>query len=131
MKKLAYKWRLLLRRVLIVFSFGALAACSGRMTDEYGMPPAEYGMPSVSGSVRAADTKTPIPGIQVSIMDQQQTTTSEDGGFWLVTTASSGTLLFKDVDDAENGEFQDTAVPFNRSEPWMNHIGTIDLDRKQ
>jgi len=126
MKKLAHKWRLLLRRVLIVFSFGALAACSGRMTAA-----AEYGMPGVSGSVRAADTKEPIPGIQVSIMDQQRTTTSEDGGFWLVTTASSGTLLFKDVDDAENGEFQDTAVPFNRSEPWMNHIGTIDLDRKQ
>ena len=124
MKKLAYRWRLLLRRILIVCSFGALAAAEFGCGDDYGVP----GVPSTGGSVRAAGTEEPIPGIWVSIPEKKAvTTTDEYGEFNFEFDLNRATLLLlKDIDGPENGgEFHDKII--------TNYIGYsyyIYLDRK-
>ena len=114
MKKLAYRWRLLLRRILIVCSFGALAAAEFGCGDDYGVP----GVPSTGGSVRAAGTEEPIPGIWVSIPEKKAvTTTDEYGEFNFEFDLNRATLLLlKDIDGPENGgEFRDKTVTINVS----------------
>jgi hypothetical protein len=134
MKRLSTKWRLFLRRLLIICSSGFLTAgaCTESL-DMYGMPPVMYGTPPVSsagsvtatavidGRVLAADTHIAIPGIRVIIAgSEHQRITGARGYFAFyfhgeqATNAESGTLLFQDVDGAQNGEFYDATVSWDQ-----------------
>jgi len=127
MKRLSIKWRLFLRRILVVCSSGFLAAgaCTDEARDMYGMPPV------VSGTVRAADTRKPIKGIQVSVAETSyKTTTSAQGyfefGYYVIDNTESGTLLFTDIDGAKNGEFHGTNVSWDTN----NRYHYVFLERK-
>ena len=121
MKQLAYKWRLLLRKILIVCGFGAFAM------GEFGC--GDYGAPYTGGNVRAADTKEPIPGIWVSIPERKAvTTTSQYGYFNFGFDLNRATLLLlKDIDGTNNGgEFHDKIIT-----DYTGNGYNIDLYRKQ
>jgi hypothetical protein len=117
-------WRLILRKLLVLCSFGffATGACAEFAKGMYGDPPVMYGMPAMYGmppgttrSVQAADTQQPISGIQVSVTGtQQKAITSADGRFVLYgLTTAYGTLLFEDIDGTLNGEFYNTSVSWD------------------
>jgi hypothetical protein len=99
MKQIAFKGRLLLRKLLTALSIGAVAvtfqAC--------------YGMPQVlvNGTVKSADTQEPIPGIQVSIYDDYYCFTDSSGYFKIYADEYGQTIRFKDIDGTENGAFHD------------------------
>jgi hypothetical protein len=131
MEKFLYKWRLLLRRILIALSFGTITACFiVEPGGAYGMPPDYPPVPTafLDGRVLAADTRLAIPGIQVTIEKTGATTkTSSRGYFYFnfrgeqqVENAKSGTLALKDIDGAENGEFKDASIDWdeNNSLPY-------------
>jgi hypothetical protein len=123
-KRLTYTWRLVLRRLLVLCSFGFLAtgACD-EAGDMYGMPPVPQ------GRVKAADTRRPIPGIQVSVAGtQQKTITGTDGYFILGHESQSGALLLEDIDGARNGEFYDKTVTWNG---YNSYFGDIYMERKE
>ena len=108
MKQIVSGGRLLLRKILTGLSLGAVsfifAAC-------YGLP-----YESLTGTVRAADTEEPIPGIQVLQTHngtsynvhktdiQGRFTVSYEGGI------PDTTLLFQDIDGPLNGEFENKEV---------------------
>jgi hypothetical protein len=119
MKKLAVKWRLFLRKVLIVCSCGAFAAACAKEEMI-----AEYGVPSIGGSVYAAVAQRPIPGIKVSLEETQETTrTGEYGNFYFSSTRRQGTLLLEDTDGHDNGgEFLNKTISFDRTNRLPNPI---------
>lgn len=104
----------LVMRRLIYLLLGALGftACSESMMCEYGTPTAHF---TVKGRVTDADGK-PIKGIVVSSKDVYglDAVTGEDGQFATKTIPAvgiHGTLLFTDIDGAENGgEFETQTV---------------------
>jgi len=121
MKQLAYKWRLLLRRILIVCSFGALAAAEFGCGDDYGVP-------SIGGSAHSAGTEEPIPGIWVSIPEKKAvTTTGQYGHFNFEFDLNRATLLLlKDIDGTNNGgEFHDKIIT-----NYTINSNSIYMDRK-
>ena len=120
MKQISLKWRLILRKILTVFSLGAVSfvfhAC-------YGIP-----MTSISGTVRNSDTDEPIPGIQVSIKDNEyykKVLTNSNGGF-LLTVHPSVVVLFEDIDGPENGEFEDKEIEWHKGDGHLD----VKLDPK-
>jgi len=135
MKRLTIKWRMFLRRILVVFSSGFLTAgACMKMGDEYGPGPVMYGMPpAANGEVKAADTQQAIPGIRVSVAGtQNQTYTDTNGRYRLVSSQlnnESGALLFEDADGTQNGEFYDTTVSWDRDNRLPNIVYT-SMQRK-
>ncbi|MDR0289570.1 MAG: carboxypeptidase-like regulatory domain-containing protein [Treponema sp.] len=120
MKQIAFKGRLLLRKILTALSLGAVAvtfqAC-------YGMPGV-----AVSGTVRSADTHEPIPGISVSVYGYSEYFTDGNGKYELFFDGyGMTTISFKDVDGPENGEFKDMDI---RKDVQKNASLNVALERK-
>jgi putative lipoprotein (rSAM/lipoprotein system) len=129
MKTVTFRGRLLLRKILTGLSLGAVTfifqAC-------YGTP-----IVYVTGTVKAADTEEPISGIQISSnKSKYKGVTDENGWFgysydYSFSFGSSdnnnkATLLFRDIDGSENGEFQDKRISVTSSDEDI----TVLLDRK-
>jgi hypothetical protein len=87
-----------------------------------------YGVPQVSlnGTVKSADTKEPIPGIQVSVYENDYSVTNGNGKYQLFVEDWEQTVLFKDIDGPENGEFQDKVVTWRPRSGPLN----VELERK-
>jgi hypothetical protein len=116
MKQIAFKGRLLLRKILTALSLGAVAltfqAC-------YGMPPPDV---SITGTVKSADRHEPIPGIKVSGYDEYNSTlTNRFGNYRLSVGEFQQTVLFKDIDGPENGWFEDKVVE------WRPNSGPLNV----
>jgi hypothetical protein len=129
MKQIAFKGRLLLRRLLTALSIGAVAvtfqAC--------------YGVPYVivTGTVKAADTEEPIPEIRISIdkLDDYYETSDSEGNFelfiqsWASNKDYNKKILFEDIDGLENGgEFQYKEISVNTKVDL--NLPPVFLDRK-
>jgi hypothetical protein len=129
MKQTGFNGRLLWRKILTGLSLGAVAitfqAC-------YGPPPAPL---TLSGTVKSADTKEPISGIGISYDNEYYNSLPEDdrylafsdsdGSFLLYVGGWDFTLLFKDIDGEENGEFLEKTVEWNYKNGRLN----IELER--
>jgi putative lipoprotein (rSAM/lipoprotein system) len=128
MKQITFKGRLLLRKLLTALSIGAVAvtfqAC-------YGVPHV-----TVTGTVKAADTEEPIPGIQISIdkFDDYYETSDDEGNFelfiqsWTNNKDYNKKIIFKDIDGPENGEYQDKEITVNTKVD--QNLPVVFLDRK-
>lgn len=100
-----------------------IAACYGApgdgMLDDYGYDPEK----SVGGRVLSALTGSGIPYIRVSCLvggastdsvydDTYSSPDTGDFELWVSEWHPCDTLLFEDVDGAENGAFQSLEIPF-------------------
>ena len=125
MKRIAFTWRMTLRKILTAligaaaFLFGSCPWIDEPMA-EYGMPYPEYGMPPtptpyhvISGTV-IGDNK-PVPGIFVSAFDKEvsgstydvYTFTNDYGAYYLYLQGSGCyTVCFTDVDGPRNGIYK-------------------------
>jgi hypothetical protein len=122
MKSIAFKWRLILRKILtallatVPFSLGACA------TPDYGVPGT-----TITGTV--IGNGEPVSGIKASIKNDYSYT-NEDGEFHIFVTETESqpyTVLFEDVDGPLNGEFNSKTVQYTRGTvPWY-----IVLEPKQ
>jgi hypothetical protein len=115
MKTVAFRGRLLLRKILTGLSLGAVTfifqAC-------YGTPPVTTDT-TLRGTVKSSDTESPIPGIHVlSVGDN--VLTDADGNYELFVANRIQTVLFKDIDGPENGEFQDKEVSWDPNNGPLN-----------
>ncbi|MDR0321446.1 MAG: radical SAM-associated putative lipoprotein [Treponema sp.] len=125
MKQIALRGRRLLRKVLTALSLGAVAitfqAC-------YGPPP--YNV-SLNGTVKSDDAQEPIPGICVSVTvnynHDEYDLTDRDGRYRLFVRDQEYTVLFEDIDGAENGEFHNKEVTWNPDDGPLN----VFLERKE
>jgi putative lipoprotein (rSAM/lipoprotein system) len=130
MKQITSQGRMLLRKILTGLSLGAVAvtfqAC-------YGTPIAY-----VTGTVKAADTKEPISGIQISSDKSKYKGVTDENGwfgysydysfsFGSSNNKNKATLLFKDIDGSENGEFLDKRISVTSSDEDI----TVLLARKE
>jgi putative lipoprotein (rSAM/lipoprotein system) len=122
MKQITFKGRLLLRKILTVLSFGAVAtlwSCDyGTMYAMYGTPPVDRVV--LEGTVKSADAEEPIPGISVSISNNKSLT-GTDGKYRFLVDDRTYTVLFEDIDGPENGDFQGTEVI------WMSGDGPLNV----
>jgi hypothetical protein len=110
MKQIALKGHLLLRKILTALTIGTVVvtfqACF------------EVPMVNVRGTIKAIDTKEPIPGILVSIDKFVDAVVISDsyGQFeisvesWDSDRYYDKKILFKDIDGPENGEFKDMEI---------------------
>ena len=120
MKQIAVKGRLLLRKIFTALSFGAVATL---WSCAYGVTVID-----VEATVKAADTKEPIPGIRISIDGNYHGISDENGRFeYGADYDKKVTLLFEDIDGPENGEFHDKEITVSTDDDI--HL-TIFLDRK-
>ena len=114
MKQIAFRGRLLLRKILTGLSLGAVAltfqAC--------------YGPPQVSLNGTIKSDEGPIGNIQVSIHEYNYGSTDGNGKYRLFVDNNVQTVRFKDV---ENGEFQDKEVTWHPGDGPLNVV----LHRKQ
>jgi hypothetical protein len=126
MKQIAFKGRLILRKIFTAFSFGAVAAfwsCAYGLIGNY-----------VETTVKASDTKEPIPGIQITINGSNgegyNEITDENGlfGFFIYSGEKDGrTLMLKDIDGPKNGEFKDKEITIYTNDDIFL---TVFMDRK-
>ena len=112
MKHITTKGRLLLRRILTLFSLGAVSfifqACYG--------PPMSY----ISGTVKCSETQNPLEGIQVN----NYNFTDSDGNFAVHHSQDRKTILeFRDPD--ENYYDKDVTVDTRRDQ-----VITVYMDPK-
>ena len=113
---------------------------------EYGCPTADY---RVRGTVKADQTGSPIPGIEVSLQDSgcdstgcridDSTRTETDGGFAFAFSGLPGDhtwrISIRDIDSTVNGSFaaKDTLVRIPRDAlrggdgNWHKGRGTLNL----
>jgi putative lipoprotein (rSAM/lipoprotein system) len=103
----------IISKLLAVLGF---ATSCGPPVAEYGTPYANY---KVSGQVTSANTEMPIGQIEVEMFGETSVTNAK-GNYQIIVSDFPGEpvydVFFKDVDGAEQGEYQDldTLVDFNK-----------------
>lgn len=140
-KKITWTWKKLVAVVMGFLGIGTLVSC-------YGMP-IDYNNFEVSGTVYGDidgdGINEPIPGIGVSIDNKPSaynydSITGADGKFIQNSVFPTFddvsnleyTLYFTDIDDEENGSFEDKSVTFKLKEMTSGKVklGEIILERK-
>ncbi len=115
MKKVEIKflksYNAIIAAILVVLGFAS--SCDSK--DEYGTPSAKF---IVNGKVESAENNAALENIQV-IMQGDTVRTDENGNYqvtdkWGFPVDQTYTIQFQDIDDIENGEFEnlDTIVEF-------------------
>ena len=76
----------------------------------------------IQGVVKSKKTNAPIPGIKVSVEDNQSVVTDENGFFELYAIVNgSYNLICTDIDDQDNGQYseKDTLLDNTESEYYV------------
>ena len=119
MKKVEIKflksYNAIIAAILVILGFAS--SCDSK--DEYGTPSAKF---IVNGKVESSENNAALENIQV-IMQSDTVRTDENGNYqitdkWGFPVDQTYTIQFRDIDDIENGEFEnlDTIVEFKDSQ---------------
>ena len=131
MKKLTLTWKKIISTILGFLGIGTLVSC-------YGMP-LGYDSKYISGSVYGdidGDPETPdqpIPDIEVRVNDNEyKCITNHDGRFYFsVDYEGSYKISFIDVDNEENGSFENKIIPpVDTTGKYEINLGNITLEKK-